>query len=110
MSKRKIGIPGWMVGANSFGVTLPYAEFITNVLGGELHILSPYNGDIRRDLDLIVLPGGYDVNPLRYDELPWFSTQNPNVILEAFDNFFLKKYIEANTPIFGICRGFCGPL
>lgn len=100
----KIGIPGWMVGANSFGVTTPYASFITSFLSGELHVLAP-NTRVRDDLDLLLLPGGYDVNPLNYGQIPMFETQNPNVLLESFDRYQLQGYIENGMPVFGICRG-----
>jgi putative glutamine amidotransferase len=57
------------------------------------------------DLDLLVLPGGADVNPLRYNEPPGFYTDKPDIVKEYFDVFVLPKYIEQRTPIFGICRG-----
>ena len=61
---------------------------------------------INRDIDLLVLIGGSDVNPMRYGDKPHFHTQNPNIELEYFDMYVLPKYIEINMPIFGICRGF----
>lgn len=104
MSRRKVGIPGWMVGENSFGITVAYGKYIQSFLNGEIHILSPEMA-IREDLDMILLPGGSDVNPVRYGQWPDFSVGNPNIFLEAFDTYYLPQYIEMNTPIFGICRG-----
>lgn len=99
---KKIGIVGWKVGENSFGVTVPYAEYLSRL--GELVIIHP-NQDIIKDLDLLVLPGGADVDPTRYGQEPSLYTGNPNIILEYFDKFKLPKYIELGTNILGICRG-----
>lgn len=58
------------------------------------------------DLDLLILPGGEDVYPLRYGEAPLPNLCNsPNMDYEYFDQEILPNYI-GNTPIFGICRGF----
>lgn len=97
----KIGIVGWKTGENSFGVTVPYLEFFSSY--GAVQILTP-NESIQ-DLDLLVLPGGLDVDPNRFGKAPSFFTSNPNVFLEYFDKNVLPKYIEKRTPIFGICRG-----
>jgi putative glutamine amidotransferase len=100
-----IGIPGWAVGPNSFGVTIPYVEFCREYLGcNDLRILLP-DSPIWTDLDLIILPGGADVNPARYDETPSFYTDKPDIIKEYFDVRVLPRYIEQRVPLFGICRG-----
>lgn len=102
MSNRKqIGIVGWKVGDNSFGVTVPYYEYFN--FFGDVQILSP-NSSVK-ELDLLVLPGGADVNPLRYKAKPRLYTGAPNPFLEYFDEKVLPKYIAKGTPIFGICRG-----
>lgn len=100
MSK-KIGIPGWSLGDNSFGVTKPYLNFLSSF--GQVEILTPRQDTV--DLDLLVLPGGADVSPNRYNNVPGFYTGNPNTYLEYFDTVNLPQYIEKGTPIFGICRG-----
>lgn len=102
MSNKKIGIVGWKVGENSFGVTLPYAEYLSRL--GELVIIHP-NMNIIKDLDLLVLPGGADVDPTRYNQQPSLYTGNPNIILEFFDKVKLPEYIKLGTNILGICRG-----
>ena len=63
---KKIGIVGHFVGPNSFGITKPYMDFFRHF--GEISIITPWEDHVR-DLDLLVLPGGQDVNPLRYLEL-----------------------------------------
>jgi len=60
---------------------------------------------VRKDLDLLVLPGGPDVDPMRYlDQDDDFSLWNgkPCVFKERFDKILLPQYIENRTPIFGI--------
>jgi hypothetical protein len=100
-----IGIPGWLVGPNSFGVTIPYIEFIREHLDcSDLRILSP-DSPIWTDLDLLILTGGPDVNPSRYGEPPGFYTDKPDLIREYFDVHVLPRYIEEHVPIFGVCRG-----
>jgi gamma-glutamyl-gamma-aminobutyrate hydrolase PuuD len=99
--RKRIGIVGWKVGDNSIGITQPYYEFFNYF--GDVEILSP-NHRVR-NLDLLVLPGGGDVNPVRYGQAPRLFTGNANPILEWFDVIMLPKYISKNIPIFGICRG-----
>lgn len=100
---KKIAIVGWKTGDNSFGTTIPYLEYFSNF--GEVIILTP-QCEVRDDLDLLVLPGGKDVNPARYGEVPSFRNTDINPFLESFDMLRLPGYIENGTPIFGICRGF----
>jgi len=99
---RKIGIPFWKVGDNSFGSTLSYIMFAERF--GEVVPLMPTHV-IKEDLDLIILPGGPDVDPARYNERPGWFTGKADAHKEYFDIFYLPQYIEAGVPIFGICRG-----
>lgn len=57
------------------------------------------------DLDLLVLPGGADISPITYSQLPLPECGYPNQEYEWFDKFIMPIYIENRTPIFGICRG-----
>lgn len=100
MHKKIIGIPGWVVG-DLFGVRIPYIQYFEKF--GKVIILTPQHHDT--DLDLLVLPGGADVDPQRYGHAPHYKTGSPNTFLEFFDNNILPRYIESNTPIVGICRG-----
>lgn len=100
----KIGVVGKKMGENSFGCTLPYLEYMMQ-FGDEISILTP--NEVREDLDLLILPGGADVATTRYASgMPSFYNGNSDVLLEHFDKFSLPRYIEMNTPIVGICRGF----
>ena len=100
---KKIGIVGWKTGENSFGVTIPYINWLSNF--GIVHILSPQKG-IVEDLDLLVLPGGADIAPQSFGEVPGFHTSNTDVMKQYFFDNNLDQYLENNTPIFGICLGF----
>lgn len=103
MNRKKIGIPGWNIAENSFGVTKAYLEFISYF--GTPIILTPHEG-FRKDIDLLILPGGKDIDTSRYNAIPGFYTGDSNQILEYFDKHVLPDYINSETPIFGICRGF----
>lgn len=97
----RIGIVGWKVGDNSFGCTVPYMNLFSHF--GDVEIITPTKRV--RKLDLLVLPGGADINPSRYKAVPSWFTGSPNPFLEFFDLYMLQKYIDAKIPIFGICRG-----
>jgi gamma-glutamyl-gamma-aminobutyrate hydrolase PuuD len=61
-------------------------------------------------VDLLVLPGGRDVNPMNYKQKPLIGTQSPDLEYEWFFANMFEKYLEkANnkqTAIYGICAGF----
>jgi len=102
MTTKKIGICAWKTGENSVGVTLSYILFAEQF--GEVIMLMP-NHEFRPDLDLLLLPGGVDCDPRTYGEKPSFMTQKPDIQKEYFDRVHLPKYINNQTPIYGICRG-----
>ena len=102
---KKIGIVGNWTGANSFGITKPYMFFWSHF--GEVSIISPMEKHVR-DLDLLVIPGGPDVDVFRYlreeDDID-LNTGTPCYQRERFDKMLLPKYIAKGTPVFGTCRG-----
>lgn len=102
MTYKKIGIVGWKTGENSFGITVPYLRFFQHY--GNVVILG-VNEEPVKDLDLLVLPGGGDVSPNRYNAKPDLFTGVANTWLEYFDKDILPQYIANKTSIFGICRG-----
>ncbi len=100
MNKRRILIPGWSLGDNAWGVTKPYLHYFSQF--GQVEILTP-----RKDVvngDLLVLPGGADVNPHRYNQEPSFYTSNTDVFKQYFIDQNLEQYL-GKMPIFGICLG-----
>ena len=100
---KKIGIVAWSTGDNSFGITKPYLDFFSKF--GIVTLILPQQTEVIEDLDLLVLPGGKDVDPSRYSTIPGFFTGHSDVFLEHFDKNVLRKYINNKIPIFGICRG-----
>ncbi|MFW6225396.1 MAG: gamma-glutamyl-gamma-aminobutyrate hydrolase family protein [bacterium] len=99
---KKIGIVSWKIGDNSFGVTTPYLAWLEHF--GQIRILDyrePFDGT----LDMVVVPGGPDINPERYGQIPSRSTGKPCIHREYFDIHILPHYIANFVPIFGICRG-----
>lgn len=98
----KIGIPLWKIGDNSFGSTINYINFASR-FGNVIPLM--YDEPARNDLNLLLLPGGLDINPLRYNEKPGFYTSKSDLYKEYFDEMVLPDYINQGTPIFGICRG-----
>lgn len=103
--KKRIGLVAWATGTNSFGATIPYVAFFSKF--GVVELIMPNEKEIR-DLDLLVLPGGPDVDTKRYlaegEELSLFIGK-PCPFKERFDKELLPKYISNGTPIFAICRG-----
>ncbi len=81
---------------------IKYIQFASQF--GDVEFINPYLDEVK-NVDLLILPGGADVNPERYDCKPHALCQPSNLSLEWFDKNVLPKYIDANIPIFGICRG-----
>jgi gamma-glutamyl-gamma-aminobutyrate hydrolase PuuD len=102
-NKPTIGIVGWSTGDNSFGATKAYLHYLS--FFGNVRILTP-RSDIDQDLDLVVMPGGKDTLPSKYNQVPGYYNSDPDQFKEHFYNVNLKQYVEAGIPIFGICLGF----
>lgn len=102
MTTKKIGIPISKLGENSVGLTLSYLEFAAQF--GEVHLLLP-DSHIRKDLDMILLTGGADIDTARYNERPSYFTGKPDIYKEYFDVNILPEYIGMGIPVVGLCRG-----
>lgn len=101
---KQIGIVGYPL-KEGYGIPSSYLTFLSYF--GVVTIIMPNEREVRKNLDLLVLPGGPDVDSRRYLEdrpLSLFMG-TPCPFRERFDNVLLPKYIENKTPIFGICRG-----
>src|ERR1035437_1697511 len=99
--RKRIGVVGTL-SDNIFGVSAKYMQFAN--MFGDVHILTPTT-PIQEDLDLLILKGGQDIDPLDYGQAPEFRLSNSNPYQEYFDKIMLPEYIKQKTPIFGICRG-----
>lgn len=102
MENKKIGIFGSKLEDDYYGISLPYMDFLLQY--GDVRIITVGN-DIDTNIDLLVIPGGADVDPRRYNHIPHIYTARPDPIKEYMDTVMLPKYIEAGIPVFGICRG-----
>lgn len=114
---KKVAMMGWSQGPSSFGVGKAYLGLM-NEVNASVVIMTPQmflkDGRVDEDvvleffdgIDMLLMSGGLDVNPLRYGDVPGYNTQNPNIILEWFDEKILPIIVEkTDVPIFGICRG-----
>jgi gamma-glutamyl-gamma-aminobutyrate hydrolase PuuD len=83
-----------------------YLNFLSKF--GEVLLISSYN-DLAWALehgDVLVVPGGADVNPARYGERPHYATGRANTHYEFLDENLLTPWIhKTNKPVVGICRG-----
>jgi len=87
------------------GLYTDYIKFAEKF--GNVYVIPPTSVESRSILkmfDLIFLPGGADVSPLRYGEDFGKHTSRPSESLEYFDSIVLPDII-GKLPIFGICRG-----
>ena len=84
-----------------FSFNIAYWDFARRY--GSVELIEPRQDGII-NADLLILPGGEDVYPLRYGEPP-IASGAPNMDYEYFDALVLPKYIKAGIPVFGICRG-----
>lgn len=99
-----IGIVGTALGDKPrVGVDQRYADYFEQ-FGNTIIIDSRQDGVIDK-LDLLVLPGGPDVNTYRYGQAPERDCEYFSNALDRFDTEVLPRYIEIKMPIFGICRG-----
>ena len=57
------------------------------------------------NVDGIIMTGGSDIHPFRYNEEPIPNIGDINEDRDNFDFTLIKYAVEMNKPIFGICRG-----
>lgn len=100
---KRIGVVVSKNSEGGLGIPGAYAQYLANY--GMLFPINALDSTIH-NVDLLVLPGGADINPFRYEGTLSYFTQNSNIQLEHFDANILPQYITNKTPIFGICRGF----
>jgi putative glutamine amidotransferase len=98
----KIGIVGNFNSDNQLWINHSYVDYFEQF--GDTSIINPYTERVK-GYDLLVLPGGSDVNPSRYGSLYHKEVSLPNRAYEYFDQAILPQYIQAQIPVFGICRG-----
>lgn len=100
-TNKVIGIPGYIYQNGSYGVGPNYLEFASKF--GNPRIIMPW--EELADIDVLLCPGGPDLSPDIYGEIPGFRTGNNDVHKDFFYRKRLKNYIDNNIPIFSICLG-----
>ena len=81
-----------------------YVDFLQQF--GEVLLVMPSN-DLKFYTefgDVLALPGGADVDPMRYGEYPK-SVSRTNPHFEYLDKHLLMPWLETGKPIVAICRG-----
>lgn len=78
--------------------------------GGVPYILAgTANDDILdnyiKTIDCLILSGGYDLDPSFYGEQPHFKLKEVLKARDIFEIKLLKKALNSNIPVLGICRG-----
>ena len=64
--------------------------------------------DLRKSLrgvDLLILPGGEDVDPARYGEKPAPALGRVNAVRDDFEFRLLAEAVRRELPVFAVCRG-----
>lgn len=101
---KKIGIVATHTAESKLTLNANYINWLKQY--GLPILIDPYYDDVKfGDYDLIVLPGGSDVDPHRYGKHFTPHIGMPDRSLESFDVRVLPRLIAESQPIFGICRG-----
>jgi len=87
------------------GQTFPYMQFFSQF--GYVRLISTTDNldKIVEQVDMLVLPGGADVDVSTYNGVPGVMDSRANQHYEYLDKILIPQFIKANKPIFGICRG-----
>ncbi|MEO0169200.1 MAG: gamma-glutamyl-gamma-aminobutyrate hydrolase family protein, partial [candidate division WOR-3 bacterium] len=77
-------------------------------LGAEVDVITPND---KRDIypneyDLLVLSGGKDINPKRYNEEIKYENVEVDEERDELEFNLIDEFLRSKKPIFGICRGF----
>lgn len=93
----------------TYGQTHTYIDSI--IKSGGIPIILPLTTDIdtlaqlANKLDGLVLAGGNDVNPERYNEQPYATTGFTSDLRDDTEYTLLKLALKQNIPVLAICRG-----
>lgn len=103
--KPTIGIPAFQNEAKtSFGCGSRHLQWVSQF--GNAKLLMPWETCDTVQIDALYLPGGMDLNPAVYGEVPEYRAGNQDVHKQFFYDHRLAGYINAGTPVFGVCLGF----
>lgn len=87
------------------GQTTAYMQFLSQF--GHVRLILPDDNlrELVKNIDMLVLPGGTDVDSSRYNEAPGITGGRVNQHYEFLDTNLLPLFIDSGKPILGICRG-----
>ena len=115
MGRPKIGVTSWPRDVPYEGFpercdTFPQSYVRSVLRAGGLPILLPQVGaddleELLGSVDAVVLTGGGDVDPARYDAPPHPKTGNVDRPRDDFDAFLVQRLLERPLPTLGVCRG-----
>jgi putative glutamine amidotransferase len=110
MSKPKIGVTCSPLRGPAY-----YAPYLRAVetAGGEPITLDPQPeglqperaAEIVHEIDGLLVPGGWDVDPPVYGEARQEETPNVDLPLDLTEIALVRAAVDAGVPVFGICRG-----
>lgn len=102
--KKTIGVYADSYGGR-VGQTAPYMQFLGQF--GTVRLILPTDNlrEVADSIDMLVLPGGADIDTVLYNEAPGIMTGRPNQHYDYLDANLLPLVIERRKPILGICRG-----
>ncbi|MDG4864008.1 gamma-glutamyl-gamma-aminobutyrate hydrolase family protein [Streptomyces sp. T-3] len=82
---------------------------LVQAAGGIAAMLPPddpsYAASVVARLDAVVVAGGPDVEPVRYDAAPDPRTGPPARERDSWELALIRAALESGTPLLGICRG-----
>jgi anthranilate/para-aminobenzoate synthase component II len=91
---------------DTYGADLNYVRYFHK--WGDIELITPlipWEKYLDR-IDVLVVPGGLDVDPRRYNEKPHSQTSNPNLDFEYLDEKLLHEWmVVQKRPVVAICRG-----
>jgi len=102
--KKIIGVYADVAGGR-VGQTAPYMQFLSQF--GHVRMITPSDNlrEVVKNIDMLVIPGGADVDVERYAGVPGIMDSRVNQHFEYLDRYLLPLVVEAGKPIVGICRG-----
>jgi gamma-glutamyl-gamma-aminobutyrate hydrolase PuuD len=82
----------------------PYAEAVRRA-GVEPVLISPEAPIPIAGLDGLLISGGSDVDPARYGEEPYATTDSVDRERDAMEAALIEQALQADLPLLAICRG-----
>ena len=87
------------------GQTFAYMQFFSQF--GYVRLISTCDNlnNIVNEIDVLVIPGGADVDASLYSSIPGVMDSRTNQHYEYLDKLLINKFVQSKKPIIGICRG-----